>query len=74
MTGEEMQRRRRVIAAYNQRRAATYAEFAEFYRANYLRRRWFSPWNQRWVREQIADFQMMAEAHASTARMLMGIE
>lgn len=40
----------------------------------YLSRRWFSPWNQRWVREQIADFQMMAEAHASTARMLMGIE
>lgn len=70
----EIERRRRVIAAYNQVKSATYANFADFYRTNYLGgwRRWV--WNQKWVREQIADFQMMSEAHALTARLLMGIE
>jgi len=74
LTPREMERRRRVLASFNQVRAATYAFYADQYRTRYLKGFTGWVWGRKWVREQISDFQIMAQAHAQTARMLMGFE
>lgn len=77
LTPEELERRRLIIATFEQSRAGTYARFADLYRTRYLKigwRRWFAAFDQRWVLEKINEWQALSSAHAYAARLLMGIE
>ncbi len=69
------ERRRRLIAGFNQVKSQRYAEHARMLRDTYLGTFWgWFMFPKGWVADKIQESQTLAEAYALAARMLMGTQ